>query len=300
MSRSTTATAEPYADEAIAIKPRDVHFEWDDVPMHYVRDEPLLTHLFNTMHLTLPEGERAMSKALSDALPLVEDERLREEMVGFIGQENVHAGAHEGIHEHLEDLGLPIDPVVSKLAWLVDKIMNKDHGLRGRAKHQWLCERLALSAALEHYTAVMGQWMLDADHFEDLMHPMMLDLCRWHAAEEVEHRNVAFDAFMYVDGGYGRRVRTALLASALLMVVFTLSTGYLYANDPTPGKSRRGWPRQLFSAMRRKIMPTGAHFITEIPVYLRPGFHPSQMGSIDKALRYLAQSPGAQGGAAAH
>jgi hypothetical protein len=25
-----------YADEAIAIKPRDVHFTWDDVPLHYV------------------------------------------------------------------------------------------------------------------------------------------------------------------------------------------------------------------------------------------------------------------------
>jgi len=42
-------------------------------------------------------------------------------------------------------------------------------------------------------------------------------------------------------------------------------------------------------------VPTMTHFITEIPVYLKPGFHPTQMGPLDKALRYLAQSPAAQG-----
>jgi predicted metal-dependent hydrolase len=39
------------------------------------------------------------------------------------------------------------------------------------------------------------------------------------------------------------------------------------------------------------------HFITEIPRYLRRNFHPSQMGSLDVALRYLAQSPAAQAAA---
>ena len=84
----------PYADEAIAITPRDVHFDWDGVPMHYVPGEPLVTHIFNVMHLTLPEGERAMAQGLSEALPLIEDERLREEVVGFIGQEAIHARSH--------------------------------------------------------------------------------------------------------------------------------------------------------------------------------------------------------------
>jgi uncharacterized protein len=281
-----------YAEEGIAIKPRDVHFTWDDVPLHYVQGEPLATHLFNVAHLTLPEGERMMAKALADALPLVNDERLHEEIVGFIGQEGQHAHAHEAIHGQLEQLGLDIEPLVSKIAWLVDNIFNRE-GLTGRAEHEWLCERLALSAALEHYTAVLGQWILDADALEGVMHPMMLDLCRWHGAEEVEHRNVAFDAFMYVDGGYMRRARTGIIGSVALAVMFAVSAAYLYVNDPSEDKGGF-WPLQLAGAVHRGIVPTMTHFVTEIPVYLKPGFHPSQMGPLDKALRYLAQSPAAQ------
>ena len=287
------ATAERlYTAEALAIKPRQVHFDWDDLPIHYVRGEPLATQIVNVMHLTLPEGERAMVAALSEALPLVDDERLHEEMVGFIGQEGIHASAHEELHDFLAEHGLDVTPVVSKLAWLTDRVFNRG-GLRGRARRAWLCERLALSAALEHYTAVLGQWMLDADALDGVMHPMMLDLCRWHGAEEVEHRNVAFDAYMHVDGGYARRARAGIIASVLLMGVFALSTGYLFRHDPSPDKGR-WWPLQLVSAVRRGLLPTGLHLITELPVYLRPGFHPSQMGPLDTALRYLAQSPAAQ------
>lgn len=281
-----------YDAEAIAITPRDVHFEWDDVPMHYLPGEPLVTHVFNAMHLTLPEGERAMAQGLSEALPLVDDERLREEMIGFIGQESMHASAHEGIHEHLQDLGIDVRALVEKLEWVTDTFLHSGT-LTGRAKEEWLKERLGLYAALEHYTAVLGQWVLDADHLEEMgMHPMMLDLIRWHGAEEVEHRNVAFDAFQHVDGSYVRRVRTALVGSAALGLVVVAATAYLYANDPSEKKGRF-WPLQLGSAFARGVIPTGLHLVTEIPVYLKPGFHPSQMGSLDKALRYLAISPAA-------
>lgn len=281
-----------YDSEAITITPRDVQFDWEELPLHYIEGEPIATHITNVMHVTLPEGERAMVQALSDALPLVKDERLRDEMIGFIGQEEIHSTSHEDLHEYLDKHGLDVGPIVGRLSWLVDHVFNRP-GLKGRAKHAWLCERLALSAALEHYTAVMGQWVLDADALDDAVDPMMLDLIRWHGAEEVEHRNVAFDAYMYVDGSYFRRARTGVMASVLLVVIFAWGTAHLYRNDPTR-KQQKFWGRQLFSAVRRGLVPSGAHFVTEVPVYLRRDFHPSQMGSLDKALRYLAQSPAAQ------
>lgn len=281
-----------YDSEAITITPRDVQFDWDELPLHYIEGEPIATHITNVMHVTLPEGERAMVQALSDALPLVKDERLRDEMIGFIGQEEIHSTSHEDLHEYLDKHGLDVGPIVGRLSWLVDHVFNRP-GLKGRAKHAWLCERLALSAALEHYTAVMGQWVLDAEALDDAVDPMMLDLIRWHGAEEVEHRNVAFDAYMYVDGSYFRRARTGVMASVLLVVIFAWGTAHLYRNDPTR-KQQKFWGRQLISAVRKGLVPSGAHFVTEVPVYLRKDFHPSQMGSLDKALRYLAQSPAAQ------
>lgn len=284
--------ARRYTEQAHAIAARDVHFSWDGVPMHYIPGEPMATHVINVMHLVLPEGERAMSAALTEALPLITEPRLREEVIGFIGQEATHAASHEGAREHLATLGLPVEPVARKMDWLVDRVLG-DHDLTGKARHAWLCERLGLFAAMEHYTAVVGEWLLGADQLERAgMHPAMLDLIRWHGAEEVEHRNVAFDAFMHVDGSYARRVRTALLASFTLAVLFLTTARYLLFADPTPAV-RRSWVRQLLSATRRGLIPKATIFLTEIPKYLRPGFHPSQLGSMDTAIRYLARSPAA-------
>jgi predicted metal-dependent hydrolase len=144
---------------------------------------------------------------------------------------------------------------------------------------------------MEHYTAVIGEWLLTNDKLETKgMHPAMLDLIRWHGAEEVEHRSVVYDAYMYVDGGYGRKARQALIASTGLLALFVVSSGYLFQRDPSKDKGRF-WPLQLASASLRGVVPNFATFFTEIPRYLKPGFHPSQLGPMDNALRYLAQSP---------
>ncbi|WP_037202896.1 metal-dependent hydrolase [Rhodococcus opacus] len=281
-----------YTDEAHAITARDVEFSWDGVPLHYVPGEPMATHVINFMHLVLPEGERAMSATLAEALPLIEDERLHEEVVGFVGQEATHAASHKGAREHLAELGMDIEPMSKKMDWLVDRILG-DRGLSGRAKRAWLCERLGLFAAMEHYTAVVGEWLLTDPALEKAgMHPMMLDMVRWHGAEEVEHRNVAFDAYMYVDGSYARRVRTALIASLTLILLFLTSMNYLFRTDPSADKGHF-WPLQLIRATRRGLVPNIKFLITEIPPYLRPSFHPSQIGDMDVAMRYLAQSPAA-------
>ncbi len=293
MAETADATERTYRDEAHAINARDVHFDFDSVPMHYIPGEVLATHIVNVMHLVLPEGERAMANCLAEALPSIDDPRLREEVQGFIGQESMHAASHEGARRHLQSIGLDVESYVSKIAWLVDRVLG-DHGLTGRAREEWLKERLGLFAGMEHFTAVIGEWLLNADILEEQgMHPAMLDLVRWHGAEEVEHRSVVFDAFQYVDGSYARRARTALLATATLLPLFIVSTAYLYKQDPSERKGR-SWFRQFVSATRRGVIPSWTVFITEMPRYLRADFHPSQLGSMDKALRYLAHSPAAR------
>ncbi len=287
------ATRRPYQEEGHAIHARDVHFDFESVPMHYIPGEVLATHIVNVMHLVLPEGERAMAMALAEALPHIDDQRLREEVQGFVGQETMHAGSHERARRHLQSLGLDAEGYVHAVSWLVDRVLG-DHGLNGRAKRAWLRERLGLFAGMEHFTAVIGEWLLEAQVLEQKgMHPTMLDLVRWHGAEEVEHRSVVFDAYMHLDGGYARRARTALLATATLLPLFIVSTAYLYRKDPSPDKGRF-WPLQFVSATARGVIPSWTVFFTEMPRYLRPSFHPSQLGSMDNALRYLAHSPAAR------
>ena len=42
----------------LVLQPRDVRFDWSALPMHWVPDEPVTTHVMNVLHLLLPEGER--------------------------------------------------------------------------------------------------------------------------------------------------------------------------------------------------------------------------------------------------
>ncbi|CRK56643.1 FIG00994419: hypothetical protein [Alloactinosynnema sp. L-07] len=287
-----------YQDEALAIRARDVSFDWTGVPTEYIPGHPFATHFWNVMHLVLPEGERAMADVLGRALPRIEDPRLREELVGFIGQEETHASSHESFRVNLETNGVDTPKIMRLMAFVMDKVFG-DHGLTGRAGEAWFRERLGIYAAAEHFTATVGEWLLDNRRFDELgADPTMLDLLRWHGAEEMEHRNVAYDVFQYVDGSYARRVRTAFLASAGLLVLWLYTSSWLYANDPTVTRHRWTWPLEFVKDTRRGLIPGLRFIFKEIPQYLRPRFHPSGMGPIDKAVRYLAQSPAAQGGTA--
>lgn len=277
-------------DESYAITARDVHFDWEGMPLHYIPDHPFAVHVFDAMHLVLPEGERAMAAALADALPLVDDERLAEEMRGFIGQEITHADSHRGAREHLATLGLDSETTARRMEWMVDRVLGYRH-LRGRARRMWLAERLGLFAAMEHYTAVVGEWFLTDDGLERLgTHPEMLDLLRWHGAEEVEHRCVVFDAYQYVDGSYARRVRTAFVASLMLAVLFFSTARRLYLTDPELPADRPHWVRAFARSVRAGALPSARFFVTELPVYLRRDFDPATTGDMDAAVRYLARS----------
>nr|WP_197505967.1 metal-dependent hydrolase [Mycobacterium sp. 852014-52144_SCH5372336] len=282
-----------YDEEALAIAPRPVSFDWEGVPLEYLPGEPYATQFWNVMHLVLPEGERAMADVFAEALPHIDDERLREEVIGFVGQEATHAASHEGFRRYLVANGVPIAPVMRRIEYAVYKIFG-DHGLTGPAGQHWLAERLGIYAAAEHFTAVIGEWLLDNREFDRLgMNPTMLDLLRWHGSEELEHRNVAFDAFSHVDGSYPRRARTAFLACTGLAVLWFTTAAHLYRHSPRPSGLRRWWPVAYASASRRHLVPPLWFLVVQICIYLRPGFHPSGMGDVAKATRYLAHSPAA-------
>lgn len=283
-----------YGAESLAINARHVRFAWDGVPLEYIPGDSYATQFWNVMHLVLPEGERAMSDIFARALPLIDDERLHEEVVGFVGQEATHAATHEGFRRYLKLNGVDTDPLVRRVEYAVHRIFG-EHDLTGPAADKWLAERLAIYAAAEHYTAVVGEWLLDNREFDRRgTDPTMLDLLRWHGSEELEHRNVAFDAFSYVDGGYWRRVRAALIASTGLAIMWFATSADLYRK----ANRRRGfqlwWPLAYARAAHRKLVPNLWFLVKQTWLYLQPGFHPSQMGDIDKAIRYLAQSPAVQ------
>ena len=292
----------PAQDEhhGLVLHPRDVQFDWTALPMHWIPGEPMATHVVNVLHLLLPEGERWFVRTFKEALPLIRDERLREEVLGFIGQEAMHAEAHQEVLEHLLAKGLDPGRFIQQVEYLFQRVLGEHPELTGTAARENLIERVAIIAAIEHFTAFLGDWVLNADGLDRAgTDPTMLDLIRWHGAEEVEHRSVAYDLLQHLDPGYLRRIRTMALTGATLLHLWVRGTRFLMAHDPelTADRRRPTW-RGYVSASKRGLLPQLGRASRSALRYVRPAYHPTQEGSTRQAVAYLGASPAAR--AAAH
>ncbi|WP_241684188.1 metal-dependent hydrolase [Actinomadura sp. J1-007] len=167
-----------------------------------------------------------------------------------------------------------------------------------RAWRRRLRFELAAVASIEHYTAVLGQWIMDNRRLDEAgVDPTMLDLLRWHGAEEVEHRSVVFDVYKAFGGGYAMRVLAWVVSLFFLYWALIGGSLYLLRQDPTITR-RVTFPRVYRSyrrSVRRGTVPGVFRLLLgEAPVYLRPGHHPSKVCSTPRALEYLKTSPAAR------
>ncbi|SDK33578.1 hypothetical protein SAMN05428985_103642 [Nocardioides sp. YR527] len=296
MSKQVKETKRGHEPAKVALHPRNVKFDWSKLPLVWIPGEVFASHYVNVLHLLLPEGERWFVKVFSEILPLIEDDQLREDVIGFIGQEGVHAAAHQEVQDYFTDNGLDVRPFAAEIEALFRKILG-DRDLTGRAKEEWLIERAAIIAGLEHLTAVLGNWVLNSPALDAAgADETMLDLLRWHGAEEVEHRNVAYDVFQHVDGRYSRRVRSYLLGGTALLVLWWRGAGYLMKNDPTesdPAKRPKAGLIKLIDAERRGLVPGVVRIGWATWKFFLPNYDPSAEGSTAQAVSYLAKSPAA-------
>jgi uncharacterized protein len=301
------STEEATVATAHTIKPRRVKFDWEETPLHWVPGDAFTTHVINVLHLLLPAGEKWFCDVYRQALPLLDNEPLRDDVKGFIGQEAVHARAHSVVLEHLAAQGLDTGGYTARIDWMFGRLFG-DHGLElagGRGprwlRRDWLVNRVGIVAAIEHLTCVLGYWGISGSASLDKAgaDPVMLDLLRWHGAEEVEHRSVAFDVYQELSGNYLRRLATMASVVPVIVGLWAFGTKYLMAHDPEAASGNRPSFRRYVRVSRRTgRLPTFGYLVRAGARYCRPGFHPSQEALTEEALAYLARSPAARAYAA--
>jgi predicted metal-dependent hydrolase len=133
----------------------------------------------------------------------------------------------------------------------------------------------------------------------------MLDLLRWHGAEEVEHRAVAFDLLRHLDPGYARRIRALMFGIPALLWLWIRGARFLTAADPTLGPTAKVTPivkqgvtwRGYAAGARRGILPPPLSAARSAARFLRRDYHPSQEASTRQAVGYLGSSPAARAAA---
>lgn len=255
------------------IRARNMGFEFEDTPRHWVADAAVPTALGNALHLIFPMGERFFVRAVKHFADQLEDPALRAQVKGFYAQEGRHAHEHERVFAWLERQGYDVKPFLRIYKKIAYEIIEK-------ASPPKL--RLAVTVALEHYTAIMAEDALQHGLL-DRAHASMRPLLAWHAAEEIEHKAVAFDVLKSVDDSYAWRMAGMALATALLMGFWTLGTTMLLRQEKLG----------LFEVLRqmrtaRKANPIMTRvFVRGIREYLHRDFHPWQNDNLAVARRVL-------------
>lgn len=302
------------------ITPRRVAFDWSRTPLHWIPGEPTATHVINVLHLLLPAGERWFVRVFKEALPQVTDPELLHRLRGFMGQETTHSVQHTHVLDHLAAQRLDTEEFTRHVDFLFEQLLGErpPPGVP-LSRREWLRFRLAVVAAIEQFTAVLGDWILAADGLDRAgADKVMLDLLRWHGAEEVEHRSVAFDMYQHCGGTgaprYARRVLGMAVTTPVMLCLWVWGTAYLKHRDPQltdrPPHSRtesaahsvaKSSPRSVINslaehhrAVRKGLLPTWRELGAAVPRYLRRSYHPSREGSLDRAVDYLRTSPAAR------
>lgn len=283
----------PNEIEKPPLKARAVKFDWTHTPLHWIPGDPFATHLANGLHLIAPVAEKWFIKCYQSALPHLKDERLRADVRGFMGQEGMHARAHDQVLEQLAKHGIDTSEFVARFDAACATLAGDSVAwpLPDEALLAW---RLSLVAAGEQMTCVLGDWVLAAEGLEEAgADPVMLDLMRWHGAEEVEHREVAFEVFTHLSGPaeYPLRVAGMAAVAPFLLAFWTIGVTDMIDRDASlAGRSFN--VLDLARAIAQGRFP-GIEFAAAIARYLDPGFHPRREGSLEKAAEFLARSKGA-------
>ena len=288
---ATTAPARP----AEPVAPRKTDFDLGTAPVHWLAGDAQSTHTMNVGNLLFPTGERFFNDSVRHALRYVADERIRDDIRGFLGQEVTHANEHERCVERMLEHGIDFRRELDRFERLRRRLDARVSKLPEPFRRQAVLQMLAATAAAEHFTASLAGYVLEDNRWSDHgVHPGMQHLFLWHAAEEIEHRHVAYDAYEHVGGGYVRRALTMLAVGTLVIGAWPVLTTWIMRRDPA-ARGRWSWRRHV-AAARAGLVFSLPRALWDMRLYLHAGHHPSQLpGSLDLALAYLADAPSVLG-----
>lgn len=218
----------------------------------------------NALSMSFPQGEQFFIDAVRRAvasLPEADRPALEGDLRGFVGQEATHRRLHTLFNAHLQRQGL-VDGWTPRAAPRLDALAGAD------PRHA-----VAVTAATEHFTALFSGWLLDHPEVFAGTEPRLATLWRWHCAEELEHRHVAFDVYRATGGSEFWRRRWFRRAS-----VFFLSD---LARQTIDNLRREGqlWKLATWKAGWRLLFRRGGLLRSGFAAwrsYFRADFHPLQ------------------------
>lgn len=189
----------------MSITIRRVKFDFpDDLDDVFPGDDLVRECAQVAFSLTLPHLEPYLIRVFRGTLGTITDPQLTSDVEAFIGQEAQHHRNHQRINEIVK---ARLDPAIAAKLQAIEDELEADYRRFTGSKSV----RFNLAYA-EGFEAMTCAWANDT--MNQAAEPggaptrfgVWQQLWAWHAAEEIEHRTVAFDLYDHLCGSYVYRV----------------------------------------------------------------------------------------------
>jgi uncharacterized protein len=273
-----------------SVRTRRIAFAYPPASLdrHYVNGDLVMSHVVSVLSAMFPPGEDFFVRAVKRHADQVTDPELKQQVAGFIGQEVTHGREHRELNKRLQEMGYPTHRV-SRMA---------KAGLQRNERLLPPKVQLAMTAALEHYTAALAETLLTDPRAQELLgETEVRSMLLWHALEESEHKAVAFDVYRQVIGDEKLRIRAMRFTTfAFLSAVVGHTVLSLLADRATYN------PRRLVRSVAdlRHSPFLSRTVIRRLRDYNRIGFHPDDHDATELLERWRAELFGADGMLADH
>lgn len=252
--------------KALGITVRKPDFNPKSIRRHFFANSPVMSHVLTALSSTFPIGEQFFVHSVRNVRDKVTDETLKAQIAAFIGQEAMHSKAHAEFNDAWRRDDYQLD---NFQAWLA----KRDQFIR--TVHPKL--QLAITCAFEHFTALLGGYILRHPELLETLDDDAIKLWVWHAIEEIEHRAVAFDVYqaVYKDDKVRRTVMRSVTTGFASLTFYSASRLFIQDRRKSlPKVSGNAYGLYLIGKMLIELIP-------EYLSYYKADFHPSDIDYTD-------------------
>jgi predicted metal-dependent hydrolase len=240
----------------------------EQIPRYWYRGWPHVTRFFDGLSIMFPLGEKLFIDSVVHFRQALEKHpALAQAVDAFVYQEASHIREHRAYNRLLAAQGAPID-TLEQLLMRRQEVGNKFSPAM----------RLAMTASLEHFTAILSDQLLRHPAILEGADTKMAMLWRWHAIEETEHKAVAYDVLGVVVSNPLRRYLMRCGVMLIMTGYFAIDVLYfIYRLAGNDGQRRNGreWLR-LLGWLFVRPGPLTRVFPKWLAWFI-PGFHPNHL-----------------------
>ena len=249
----------------LSITPRDRRFGRETAtPRLWHGGRVEATAIYNALSATFPIGEAYFVESVR-AFREGASPKLAEEIKAFTTQEAMHSREHDAFNKRAAKAGYDLSRLEARVAKRLAVTRSRPPIVS-----------LAATMALEHFTAILAHQLLANPRHLDGADQEAADLWRWHAVEEIEHKGVAYDTWLFATRDWPRfkrwkvKERVMLYVTRNFLVDRTAGALELMRQDGVAGP-KAWWLLMTYlwarPGMFRKIAGAWLKFFM-------PGFHP--------------------------